>query len=440
MNKNAGASTEMEEKKKRKALLPLFLLLLFFLLATSCIVGFLLGRTTEPGRYGALIDTIVLSPDGTEATPTPTPVPSLPPAAVTATPTLPAVTATPAPALPAVTGPAAERPPEPISLLGVVRYTDGAPFTRGAVELRSAPRYSQVSDTGRFRFDAVEPGEHRLAVLDTQGNVLASRTIRVDRDAVENAYMEYEETVCVLHIQTFTVEVDVELTLDLPGATLDVDLAHPTDAPATESPTVTDTPTATPAVPPTATPVIPLTPAPTPIPSPRPTSTVRPTPDDDPTPTPTPTGPVEVYHGESGVTWTQEAEIDLFRPLDGSPKRLLAPGSQGYYLFRLKNGRGGKVGFTLAIQEGSFHVPLEYRVIPDSDRDKPESELPAWQPAALDAETVSQPLVLEDGTQAYYRVEWRWPFHGDAAADTALGTREDRIYTLKLTIRAEDLT
>jgi len=458
---------ETEEKKRRRSLLPLFLLLLFLLLATSCIVGFLLGRTTEPGRFGALIDTIVLSPGETEPSPAP-----------------------------GEESPAAEGREERINLVGLVRYTDGTPFTQGSVRLRSEPRYSQVDGQGRFRFDRVETGEHELAVLDLEGNELARRIILVERDALENAYVEYVQEVCVLHVKLLTVEVDVEVTLDGDGqGTLTVELVGtrerepdpdhspkdppavetesgsspepttvpavlPTDLPAVESPTVTvgPTPTAAPTVTPSTAPAV----TPTPIPSAAPTAAPTPTPtpipsgrpdddddddDDDgghgggggvtppkPTAAPPVTGEVDVYHGNTADVWTQEAVIDLFRPLEYSDRRVIAPGDRGYYLFRLKNGRNEPISFTLALREESFHIPLKYRIAADG---AVPAGLTDWQTASVDRETVSRAVPLEKNGERLYRIEWYWPFEGNDDIDTALGQRDERTYTLKLTIRVE---
>ncbi len=449
LNAAPRSPRETEEKNRPGALLPLFLLLLFFLLASFCIVGFRLGRTTDTERLGALIDTIVLAPD-------PSPLPSGQP------------------------GP--DQRMASIQLLGLVRYTDGTPFTKGSVELRSQPRTAGLNQAGHFRFDQVEVGDHTLTVLDQSGKALTSRAIRVTRDAEDDAYMDYELGVCVLHIQLMTVQVDVELTLEgAPDGGLDVRLAGsaegpsvpvlqpsappaaetgrpggtaaPTLAPAPPGGTPSATPGGTPGVTPTAAPsAVPTAstsalptagpgPTPTQAPSPVPTASPKPSrePDDDDdnalTPAPDLIGDTQVYHGESGVTWSQQAEIDLFRPLDGSANRLIAPGSEGHYLFRLENGRSGRVRFTLAIQEGSFHVPLEYRI---TDGKRPLVEYSPWKTASVEAETVSDGLELEAGEDGYYRIEWRWPFDGDDAVDTALGGRADRTYTLKLTIRAED--
>ena len=440
------------EKNRRRSLTPLLLLLLFLLLATSCIVGFLLGRTTEPGRFGALIDTIVLSPEQTPSTPLPVdPSPAETPAVGFS-----AAQATPAGEISRL-----------ICLLGLVRYTDGAPFTQGSVELRSQPRYSPLDEEGRFRFDDVEPEEHQITVLDLAGNPLATRTVRVERDALEQAYMEYEAAVCVLHIRLLTVEVNVELTLDEdPDAPLEVALvstreeggetqpaARPSPVPAalpSEEPTPqaspdsspavtpavspsaapTSLPDSTPGVTPTATPA--ATPSPTPTPS---HGGGNDGPAPQPTPTPTPTPPVEeaqVYHGKSDVTWTQQAQIDLFRSLAGGQAKI-APGSRGYYLFRLKNGQQEDVTFTLALREGSFHVPLEYRITTDDPIPK---ALTAWQTASTGAETVSSPVPLKAEGEGLYQIQWRWLPDGNDAVDTALGEQAG-VYILDLTIRVE---
>ncbi len=45
---NTPAQEKTAAQQKRRVILPL--LLLFLMLATSCIVGFLLGITTDPGQ------------------------------------------------------------------------------------------------------------------------------------------------------------------------------------------------------------------------------------------------------------------------------------------------------------------------------------------------------------------------------------------------------
>jgi len=479
LNTVQSAARETEGKKKRRVLLALLLLLLFLLLTTSCIVGFLLGRTTDPGRFGALIDTIVLAPGVEQQFPRPSP------------------------------GDLSGQ----VSLLGVVRYTNAVPYTQGTVRLQSEPRYSGLSGEGRFRFDEVETGDHELTVLDPSGKELARRSIRVERDAGDrSSYIEFEQDVCVMHIKALTVEVDVELILeDDPGKELDVrligtreeeetvpvfqpSLAPTVEAAATPGAGADDPPPATPAAPgvtpgptetaipsvrptagtepmasPGASPAVTASPGataspapsggveptrspspaptagvePTVSPDPSPTPSVSPTPDTDPTPrppvrptpTPTPTQAVEVYDNETGKTWTQLAGIDLFRPLGSTDDRnLIAPGSKGYYLFRLENGRNGAVRFTLSIREKTFHVPLVYRLVDDMTGEV----LLEWQPASPEA-VVSLPRELDREEENRCRIEWEWPPDGDDAVDTALGQLADRTYILELTIRAEDV-
>ncbi len=395
-----------EEEKKRRNLLPLFLLLFFLLLATSCIVGFLLGRTTEPGRFGALIDTIVLEPNDPD---------------------------------PVQTG--GEGLGADVRILGLVRYGDGEAFTEGKVELRSEPQYAELDGAGNFSFDQVPMGRHELSVLDWEGDVLARRIIQLQRDAAEEPYISYEGEVCVVHIQTLTVELKLVLVLEREaGGLLTVALPEGNPEPGgDDGPVASGVPAVGdgPGIGETPGPGASETPEPTPAPSaePTPEPTAEPTPAPTPGPVPEPPGTVEVYHGESGTTWIQEAVVDLFRPLHGEEAPVIAPGSEGYYLFRLENGRRGTVRFTLSIQEGTFHVPLEYRLLDEETGDV----LLDWQTASMeDNGLVSGAQELSGRDERRCRLEWRWPFEGDDAADTALGARDDRTYTLKLTIRAED--
>ena len=61
-NLNNNTPLQEEKNKKRSIFLLLLVLLLILALFTSVMVGFLIGRNTDPYR-GQIIDTIVLGPD-----------------------------------------------------------------------------------------------------------------------------------------------------------------------------------------------------------------------------------------------------------------------------------------------------------------------------------------------------------------------------------------
>lgn len=180
----------------------------------------------------------------------------------------------------------------------------------------------------------------------------------------------------------------------------------------------------------------------------RPTSAPEPTAPEVPTlPTETPAETVEPTTPEDGkggllaketmadgslISWTQLATIDLFRNRASGIADKIAPGSSGYYLFRLENTREEDLIISLAISatEDSLSLPLKFDLRPDN-KDGGAASGTMKNGRGLTLETK-----LEGNESRVYRLDWKWPFDGNDSIDTAAGIKAGE-YKVKITIYAE---
>lgn len=135
--------------------------------------------------------------------------------------------------------------------------------------------------------------------------------------------------------------------------------------------------------------------------------------------------------------WEQNTTIDLFynRTAGTEDKNLIAPGSKGYYLFRLSNDNHFPISFHLGISENDLHLPLEFAIA-----DGKGSLLTSWAAANGNKEISTEKLDLEKRGRQLYQIKWRWPYENGEAQDkqdTRAAESEDRTYTVNLVIRAE---
>lgn len=146
--KNCG----QEDRREHKTL-PLFLLFLILALCTSCAVGYILGKKSDPVPGGQLIDTILLTPE------------------------------------------AEKKEVASLHLTGRVVYSDGAPAAGRLMELRSEPVVTRTDSAGAFLFDNVPLGRHRLSVMNEDGTVAAQRNLALDRNpALKGLSIDVSET------------------------------------------------------------------------------------------------------------------------------------------------------------------------------------------------------------------------------------------------------
>ncbi len=164
------------QRKKNHLQIKGILLLLIAVSLTSCVIGFIIGRSvTTDYPSGHIIDTIPLSPDGQGE------------------------------AVPAIY----------FSLCGKVLYTDGTPYANSRVELHSNPKYTYTDATGYFCFLKVEPGQHTINVV-RDGVVVASCTVSVDADAsyTDSQIVQMDDGNFSIHISLDVSVLELTLVLD----------------------------------------------------------------------------------------------------------------------------------------------------------------------------------------------------------------------------------
>lgn len=134
MEQPKGSAINNETWQKRKKWLPLFLLLIFAVLVTSCIAGYILGRSAKATPRGQIIDTIILEPEA-----------------------------------------------KLFHLSGQVVYSDGTPASGLTLELHSDPMTTVTDSQGGFLFASVEQGHHTVTIKSASGEIAAQRELQVYR-------------------------------------------------------------------------------------------------------------------------------------------------------------------------------------------------------------------------------------------------------------------
>lgn len=155
--------------------------------------------------------------------------------------------------------------------------------------------------------------------------------------------------------------------------------------------------------------------------------------------------------------WKTKTEVEIFRAsyengegivtaesFDG--KKIVAPGTENSYTFKLKNTGNTGIYYTLEIDAyitpGDEMIPIESRVSRHDGKwiaggNESWVEIPVLDSA-------EDHYALSAGRYAYYTLDWRWPFEGDDENDTRLGNlamEEDITVTIVITttaVSAED--
>ncbi len=201
--------------------------------------------------------------------------------------------------------------------------------------------------------------------------------------------------------------------------------------------------------------------APDPQEDPGPDLAPEPTPEPTPAPTPEPAATPEPFGISSlrtGFSWSQESVVDLFSNRtsgqelgeklvdDGHgnmvPTPVIAPGSAGYYDFKLQNNANYAIRFTLSISECSFHLPILYSV-----RDLEDNYLyQGGSKVNTDGSAISTGyILLPPHSERRYRLGWEWQYEDwlapweDDVYDTQAAYGDDRTYMVSLDIDAEQV-
>ena len=132
------------------------------------------------------------------------------------------------------------------------------------------------------------------------------------------------------------------------------------------------------------------------------------------------------------TSWEQDSLIDLFYNRSTGRAENIAPGSKGYYLFRLQNTRKEKLAVTLRLtEEFGPHLPLRFTLKPDNQTNGGTSGI------LTQTDGLSLAAEIGAGETVIYRLDWEWPFEsGNDTADTDAG-KEGGSYVLKLAVYAE---
>jgi len=387
--------------KKKDLQIKGILLLLIAVSLTSCIIGFIIGRSvTTDSPTGYIMDTIPLSPDEQGAA----------------------------------------APKTYFKLTGRVLYTDGTPYANSRVELHSSPRYTDTDDYGYFYFEDVEPGSHIINVI-RNGVIQASCTIEVD------ANERYTDSQIVqLDDGSFSIRISLdvsvlELTLVLDNGRITPQL---NDSPSTleddrNMPEIPDQPKPPDIPEPANTPAPPFIPEPPVPPSPPAQGGGASTP-----PQP-PGGPdrapsIGVTGQGSSHSWSLMTTVDIFgdrlgnnntRMING--QKVLSPGASGSYTFRVKNTEADDIAYGIRLTDNDENqpaLPMKYRLKAGGAYIDGNQ----WQTAA---ELQAGTKILTPGDSDYYTLEWKWETVSDNN-DTGIGTQTGNPrYILMIRINAQ---
>lgn len=332
-----------------------------------------------------------------------------------------------------------------IDIKGKILYTDGSPSSYGTVELRSEPRYTTTNSQGHFEFKDVEEGKHRITVM-RDGVVLAVCDIEAIRsDLLKDVkVIKLADGSYYLELPLNLTIIDIILELDKEGGKTTLELII--NPPGQTDPIGPDTPD----------PDEPIDPS---EPS-DPTDPIEPT--DPPEIPDNPDAPPSGPGGGGGVTgptdrppglkvtseiysshvWSQSTSVDIFAQRDGNHgvstldgKNVIAPGSFGKYIFKVKNTESYPLKYNVDLQEvdqNSPKLPMRYRL---KEGLVGENYMGGndWK-RAEDIKVLETTLAVNG--ERFYTLEWKWAT-SDNATDTQIGTQTNNpIYILDIIINA----
>ena len=152
---------------------------------------------------------------------------------------------------------------------------------------------------------------------------------------------------------------------------------------------------------------------------------------------------------DDNQTWTTNTQIDIFRISyengdnnisveSNNSNKLIAPGTENLYTFKLKNTGNVALDYTVDINAyispAEFNIPIKSRINRYDGKWITEETGKYVDIAALDLSYDSD--VLSAGRFAYYTLEWEWPYEtGDDLNDTLLGdmsVNEDISFTIEI--------
>lgn len=372
------------------------LLLLIAVSLTSCIIGFIIGRSvTTDYPTGYIMDTIPLSPSGEGH----------------------AVSKT------------------YFKLTGRVLYTDGTPYANSRVELRSSPRYTDTDEFGYFYFEDVEPGSHIINVI-RDGVVQASCAIEVDADEryTDSQIVQLDDGSFSIRISLDVSVLELTLVLDNDRITPQLNNSPSTQEEVSGMPQNPDQPKPPDIPEPPSTPEQPVIPAPPSPPEQGGGSLPQPPGDPDSAPS------IEATGQGSVQSWSLLTTVDIFGERLGNNntkmingQKVLSPGAFGSYTFRVKNTEAEDIEYDIRLtdtDENQPALPMKYRLKAGGTYIDGNQ----WQTAA---ELQAGTKILTPGASDYYTLEWKWETVSNSN-DTGIGTQTGNPrYILMIRINAQ---
>lgn len=135
--------------------------------------------------------------------------------------------------------------------------------------------------------------------------------------------------------------------------------------------------------------------------------------------------------------WLSVSTIDLFRRRNNTADNgSIQPGSHGYYMFKLENGRSKDLSISLQLSETDMHLPLSFTLTPLDENGNQLSKL-AVSGSLKNNNVMTLKGRIGAKTSTVYRLDWKWPVAGNDAEDTKAGLSGGS-YKLSLRIHAED--
>lgn len=163
-------------------------------------------------------------------------------------------------------------------------------------------------------------------------------------------------------------------------------------------------------------------------------------------------GGLDIIDTETGVSWKQQSIINLFKKRGSAAEQkqsgeieIIAPGSNGYYEFRLKNPEKFDIAYNVYIKELSFHLPLRFSVVNKLDN---YSYLYRERVNSDGTPLKTKQIIIPAESEQNFRIDWEWAYEDwfrrkeDDAVDTAAAqkeTDEERTYMLSVLIEAAQI-
>lgn len=140
------------------------------------------------------------------------------------------------------------------------------------------------------------------------------------------------------------------------------------------------------------------------------------------------------------ASWEGMTGIDLFRTnyggsvVSANGENVIAPGTSSSYTFALENTARGNLDYavnvTAKISPAGYHIPVEVKLTRDIGPKYLYGSANGYAP--VEKLNASDSGVLGENKVMPYTLSWQWPFEGDNAHDTWLGTQDDVTLTIMI--------